>query len=152
MYFGIISMTLVMVSPGDIFTRNIWINIHTSVMHFGGFAVCMFAIINRLADYKPKNVLKGAAVFLGFVLVALLLDVAVEMSGINRGNTFNMFYISPYFPSTLPVLDRLWEALPYPVFLLLYLVAVALGSLAVLGVAAGIAALVRKRKEKIQCN
>lgn len=134
MYFGIISMSLVLVTPGDIFVRNIWINIHTSVMHFGGFAVCMFAIINRKAAYKPKNVLKGAAVFLGFVLVALLLDVAVVMSGINRGNTFNMFYISPYYPCTLPVFADIYKAVPYPVFLLIYLAAFTAGAFVVLGI------------------
>ncbi|MBQ4341223.1 MAG: hypothetical protein II756_01820, partial [Clostridia bacterium] len=35
--------------------------------------------------------------------------------------TFNMFFISPKFPSTLPLLSVVWENTPWPVFLAVYL-------------------------------
>ena len=50
----------------------------------------------------------------------MILNVTFVKSGITGGSTFNMFFISPYFPCTLPVLSEIYPVVPYPVFLLLY--------------------------------
>jgi hypothetical protein len=36
---------------------------------------------------------------------------------------FNMFYISPHLPSTLPVYSAIHNALPYPISLTIYVLA-----------------------------
>ena len=36
--------------------------------------------------------------------------------------TFNMFYISPYYPCPLVILDNIYAAQPYAVFLIIYAV------------------------------
>ena len=41
--------------------------------------------------------------------------------GLETGETFNMFYISPFYPCTLPVLNIIYEKTPYIVFLLCYI-------------------------------
>jgi hypothetical protein len=57
-----------------------------------------------------------------------------------------MFYISPYFPCTLPVFSSIYSAVPYPVFLLLYIAAFLIGGGIVYGAAKGIEKLVLSRK------
>jgi membrane protein DedA with SNARE-associated domain len=39
-----------------------------------------------------------------------------------------MFYISPYFTSTLPVFDIIQENVPFTIFLLIYILAIFIGS------------------------
>lgn len=119
--YAVISMVCVMFYPGDVFTSSVLINIHTMVLHGGGLAVSLFVLIRRLTPLTFRSVVKGFRVFLICVAAALLLDFAVERSGINHGETFNMFYISPYYESTLPVFNVLWHKLPYPLFLLIYI-------------------------------
>jgi hypothetical protein len=62
--------------------------------------------------------------------------------------TFNMFFISPHFPCTLPVLSGIYGKIPYPAFLLLYLVGFALIAAIILGAEIGVAALIRKCGKK----
>ena len=57
------------------------------------------------------------------------MNIIVYNSGILKDATFNMFYISPYFTSELPVFSTLQNTVPYPVFLFLYIIAILLGSL-----------------------
>ena len=133
--FSIISMTGVMFYPGDVFTSSPIINVHTMYLHGGGFALAMFVLIRRLIPFTFRSVVKGFCVFLICVALALMLDIGVEKSGINHGATFNMFYISPYYPSTLPVFSLLWEKLPYPLFLLTYIVAFFAGGCLTCGIA-----------------
>ncbi len=143
-FYSVISMTLVMLFPGDVFTKFVIINIHTMVLHGGGFVVAMFVIINRLTEFTVKNVLKGAVVFLCLASVALALNVIVECSGINQGAEFNMFYISPYYPCRLPVFCHIQELVPYPLFLLIYIFSVCFGGILVLGIIKGIGTMLQK--------
>ena len=56
------------------------------------------------------------------VAVAMMLNEAAyrmfEIFGIV--DIFNMFYISPYFPCTLLILDSVWRVLPYGLFVCVY--------------------------------
>lgn len=136
--YAIVSMTGVMFYPGDVFTEHVLINVHTMCLHGGGLAVSLFVLIRGLVPLRFGSVMKGFAVFLVCTALALLLDVGVELSGLNDGETFNMFYISPYYESTLPVFDRLWKKLPYPLFLLSYIAAFFTGGCLSFGIARGI--------------
>lgn len=128
-----------MIYPESCFTKMIEVNIHTMFLHCGSFvlAVMIWLVGNKL---PLKSALYG---FYGFEAMALLLDIGVFKSGILNGDTFNMFYISPYFISPLPVFGTLQMRLPYPLFLLLYNVALFLGGYLVHKVATWIS---RRRK------
>lgn len=125
--FSIISMVAVALSPGDVFTQNPIINVHTMYLHMGALAVDLFVLIRGLTPLTFKAVLRGFTVFLICTAAALALNIGVQLSGINGGATFNMFYISPYFESTLPVFSTLWHKLPYLLFLLIYIAAFFIG-------------------------
>ena len=64
----------------------------------------------------PFCVLSAVAMGLNMAVPAIL-----NAQGITDF-TFNMFFISHRFPCTLPVLSGIYPVVPYPVFLLLYLV------------------------------
>ncbi|MBR3266792.1 MAG: hypothetical protein IKI55_01490, partial [Bacilli bacterium] len=79
--------------------------------------------------FNLKIYSKSPVTFIGFVIVAMILNITFIKGGIiAEGTTFNMFFISPYFPCTLPVLSAIYPVVPYPVFLLLYILGfIALG-------------------------
>ena len=60
-------------------------------------------------------------VFLVFVLIAEVLNVGIYNSEVLNGENFNMFYISPYFTSALPVFDVIQQNVPFVIFLLIYI-------------------------------
>ena len=70
--------------------------------------------------FNLKIFSKTPVPFLAFIVVAMILNITFVKSGITGGSTFNMFFISPYFPCTLPILSEIYPVVPYPVFLLLY--------------------------------
>ena len=57
-----------------------------------------------------------------------MLNVIVYNTGVLNGETFNMFYISPYFESSLPVFEKIYTLVPYSLFLIIYVVALSIGS------------------------
>ena len=66
-----------------------------------------------------------------FVTIAGIMNILVYNIGILNGETFNMFYISPYFISTLPVFNVIQENVPYVVYLIIYIWVLILGSLVI---------------------
>ena len=54
--------------------------------------------------------------------MALILDVSFYRLGFIGDETFNMFYISPYFDCTLPILSEIYKQVPYIAFLGIYIV------------------------------
>lgn len=119
--FGMIAGVLVMAYPGDVFIPTIGINIQTMIHHGSQVSVGLFLLIRAGAIKKTSKALGGVAVFLVAVACAMILNLTV-IRFIPEGHEFNMFYISPYFNCSLPVYSALQPKLPYPVFLLLYLI------------------------------
>lgn len=108
--------------PNDVFVREIAINLQTMIHH--GLQVVigiLLAVYNR-RKLTFKYYLSSVYVFVVLSAIAIVMNVGVyhlfQAKGI--GDTFNMFYISPYFPCTLPVLSAIYPLVPYPVFLAIY--------------------------------
>ena len=59
--------------------------------------------------------------------------------------TFNMFYISPFYVSSLPFFRDIQPKVPYPAFLFLYVLAFCLGAAAVWFAAFAVRKLFKKR-------
>ena len=115
----------VMAYPGDVFISMIGINIQTMVHH--GSQVVLGVLMVAWNHRRMDKVFfaKGIAVFAILSAVAMILNLGVHAALVSAGMgdlTFNMFFISPYHPCTLPVLSLIYPVVPYPVFLLLYLV------------------------------
>lgn len=114
--------------PDSCFVEDILVNIHTMWLHCGSFVISVYLMISGEVKIKKEDLIGAIIVFLIFVLLAQGLNIGIYNSGILNGETFNMFYISPYFESTLPVFDIIYKSVPYSLFLCIYILAISLGS------------------------
>ena len=115
------------VYPDSCFVRTLLVDIHTMFLHMGSLSVSIYLLAKEV-ELSWKSFRGAYFVFLIFASFAEMLNISVFQSGILNGHTFNMFYISPYFISPLPVFSRIQQKAPFPVFIMCYLFAVFLGS------------------------
>lgn len=120
--FSVFAGTCVMVFPGDVFIELDFINVQTMVHHGSQifFGACLaFRYRDKL---NLKNLARATAIFTILCAIALALNLATyhlfPIWGIDEA--FNMFFISPYFHCTLPILSDVFKLLPYPAFLCVY--------------------------------
>ncbi len=119
--FCMLAGFIVMLVPSQVLCHFTFINVQTMVHHGGMLVIATVVLSSGHARLDFKNVLQGFAVFAVCAVTALALNVAA-VKIFNIRETFNMFYISPYFDCPMPVFSAIYKAVPYPVFLLLYLV------------------------------
>lgn len=127
-YFTLLASIAVALLPDTIFTDEVLINVHTSFLHMGGLFLSLWLLVSGRVTAK-RDFWGGYRVFLCFIGIALLLNIVVYHAfdlGAS-GEFFDMFYISPYYISVVPVFSTLDRLLPYPVFLFLYLLAFLIG-------------------------
>ena len=133
-FVTILGSFMTIIIPDSCFTKDILINIHTMWLHCGSLVVSIYLIMSGAIKVNKENFKNGFKVFLIFVLIAEILNIFIYNSGVLNGETFNMFYISPYFISTLPVFDVIQQNVPFVIYLLIYIVAIFIGSLIVYGI------------------
>ena len=122
---GSISSALI---PDSLFVSDLLVDIHTMWLHLGSLVVSVYLLMSKEVKGDKKSFKEAILVFIFFVVIANILNIVVYNIGILNGETFNMFYISPYFEATLPIFDVIYENIPYPAFLLVYIVALSIGS------------------------
>ena len=127
-YVTILGSISTILLPDSCLVNDILVNIHTMWLHLGSFVVSVYLIMNSVVEVNKKNFINALCVFLVFVSIAFFMNIGVYNSGILNDETFNMFYISPYFESTLPVFDVIYEKVPYILFLIIYVAALSLGA------------------------
>lgn len=127
-FFTILGSIATVVMPTTVFTKTILVNIHTMWLHCGSLVVSIYLIMKKIIKPNFKNFLNASCVFLIFVLIADILNILVYNSNILNGATFNMFYISPYFTSELPVFSLIQDKVPYFIYLLFYILILNIGA------------------------
>ena len=132
-FVTILGSFMTIIIPDSCFTRDILINIHTMWLHCGSFVVSVYLLITGAVKINKNSFINAFHVFLTFVIIAEFLNITIYNTGILNGETFNMFYISPYFISTLPVFDIIQQNLPFILFLLIYILAIFIGSFLIFG-------------------
>ena len=126
--FALVAGLAVMIYPNDVFIHTIGINVQTMVHHGSQVALGIFCCVHERKKYKGvRYCLSAVAVFAALSAVAMLLN-EIFIYIIPADETFNMFYISRHFPSTLVILFDIYKAVPYPVFLLAYFFAFGVGA------------------------
>ena len=146
-YVTILGSFMTMIIPDSCFTSDILINVHTMWLHLGSFVVSTYLLMSGAVKIDKQSLKSAVYVFLIFVIIAEILNFSIYNSGILNGETFNMFYISPYFISSLPVFDIIQQTVPFIIFLLIYIVAINIGALIVYFIAALIRKIIKKRFE-----
>ena len=147
-YITILGSIATVVRPHDVFVSDLLIDIHTMYLHAGSLVVSVYLLMSREVEINLKGFFRAVVTFIAFCAIANIMNIVVYNSGILNGETFNMFYISPYFVSSLPVFDTIYNAVPYLVFLVIYVVALSLGGGIILGLTYMIDNLITKRKLK----
>ena len=146
-FFTILGSIATIIMPDSCFTSDILINIHTMYLHCGSLVLSIYLLFTKEVDLKFRNLLYGFLVFLIFAFIANTMNITFYKTGIIGDETFNMFYISPYFTSILPVYNTIQETMPYIIYLLIYLISIYLGGNIILGLSLGIQELFKKTKK-----
>ena len=130
-YITILGSIATILIPDSCFVSDILVNIHTMWLHLGSFVVSVYLLMSGEVKINIQSLKQSIKVFLIFVTIAGIMNILVYNIGILNGETFNMFYISPYFISTLPVFNVIQENVPYVVYLIIYIWVLILGSLVI---------------------
>lgn len=126
-FYTILGSIMTIIIPDSCFTSDVLINIHTMYLHCGSLVVSIYLLISKEIEITYKNLLYGFIVFLVFVFIANTLNISFYHFKIIGDETFNMFYISPYFISSLPIYNTIQESIPYFFYLMIYIISIYLG-------------------------
>ena len=140
MTFSLFAGLAVMLYPGDVFTPTAGICIQTMVHHGSQVLIGIFYAIRYRDRFGVKHFFGGVKVFSVMSIIAIVLNVVVYRAFVFYGidKTFNMFYISPYFDCTLPILSTVYKMIPYGAFLCVYLFGFVLAALIVYSIFKGL--------------
>jgi hypothetical protein len=122
--FSVFGGLAVICYPNDVFTVLGGVNVQTMIHHGSQIAIGLFLAARNRNRWSFKLYVKGIATFSIMSAIAILLNEAMFAHFTNNGITnvaFNMFYISRHYGCSLPVLSMIYPKVPYPVFLLVYL-------------------------------
>ena len=117
--YGFFAGAAVMFYPADVFIETIGINVQTMVHHGMMVVVGVFMYATGAVKSSHRTILHALPTFGALVTLALTANILYGQFG-DPDQTFNMFFISPYYDCTLPVLSAIGEKVPYPVFLACY--------------------------------
>ncbi len=125
-FFGIIGGIAVMAVPTAVlYTYFVSISIHSMIWHGILIAMGAYLIVSRGYGRRFKELLPPFWMFLGFIAAAIIGNILVyelhlSTDACQPGDNLSMFYISPYYPTQLPVLGMVQE-ISYPLFVLCYI-------------------------------
>ncbi len=121
--FSLFAGICVYVIPGDVFVSRIFINVQTMVHHGVQLFFGAYLAYRSRKRLTLKNLPSAAAVFAILVSVAMILNLTVHnaLRAAGQDDTFNMFYISPYYQCHMPILSAIDEVLPSPAFIVVYI-------------------------------
>lgn len=142
-FYSLFGGIAVMLYPSTVFITVIGINIQTMVWHGSQVIIGIYFIAYYRKQLGLRFFAAGIPVFVGLVGVAMALNMIVPSF---TDETFNMFYVSPKFESTLPLLDMVWKNTPWPVFFIIYLFGFTLAAFLVYLAAKGVLRLSGKKK------
>lgn len=125
-FYGIIGGLAVMLVPNAVlYTYFVPMSIHAMLWHTVLVVMGVYLIVSRGYGKKIREMLTPSAIFAGFVVLAIIGNVLVYNLHLNTpachpGDRLSMFYISPYYPTELPLLGAV-QNISYPLFVLCYL-------------------------------
>ncbi|MBO5649762.1 MAG: hypothetical protein J6S76_07605, partial [Clostridia bacterium] len=105
-----------------LYTYFVPMSIHAMLWHTVLVVMGVYLIVSRGYGKKIKEMLAPAVMFACFVVLAIIGNVLVYKLYLctQPDDKLSMFYISPYYPTELPLLGSI-QNISYPLFLLCYL-------------------------------
>ena len=144
--FALFPGICVLLYPLGVYTTNIFINIHTMIWHMSMVIVGFMLLATGSIPFTVKSALKATIIFAFTISMALTMNVVAWK--VKPGTPFNMFYIGPYNPCTLPFLDIIYKHVPWFIFYLIYAVGFSLINLLIIMIAKWLTML----SEKLQAR
>ena len=152
-FFGLIAGIMTLLIPEGFYWDYVTITCHSFMWHTSIVVISLYLIVangyaKKLGSFVRECV-PAFIVYTAVVLIALVLNVLwwyLLRGAVPEGMTFSMFYISPFFNSSLLVFRDVQPMVPYPVFLAFYVVSFCIGAAAVWFATLGIRNIFRKRK------
>lgn len=141
--FSLFGGIAVFLYPNDVFVSTIGVNIQTMVHHGLQIVLGIFFLVYNRKRLNFKFFLKGVIVFCITFATALAMNFIFH-TFVNE--TFNMFYISPYYACHLPLLSVIYANVPYVVFLLIYFIGFVLAAFVIYLIQWGIIKLCKGAK------
>lgn len=110
----------VYVYPNAVFIPTIGICIQTMVHHGSQVLLGIYTAVYMRKNFEIKEAWTAVCVFAVLSGIAILLNETVIYL-LPKKTVFNMFYISRHFECILPILQDVYLAVPYALFLPIYL-------------------------------
>lgn len=148
--YAVFAGICVMLYPGDVFTPTLFICIQTMICHGTMFPVGSYLIYSGHVQTKHKTFIGAMIVFASAMVCAVILNEVIYASGILNGATFNMFFISRHFASTLPVYGPIHSAVTFPLNLVIYFLGFSAAAYVIFLLGKGFKRLVDSVKDKKQ--
>lgn len=128
--FSLFAGLAVYVVPGDVLITVIGVNIQTMVHHGLQIILGIFFITYKNENFTFKFFLKGLPIFVVFICCAIFLnEVGYQLlTYYEMSNKFNMFFISPHFECTMPILDILQPKVHFILFIIIYFIGFSLAA------------------------
>ena len=126
----------VMIFPNDVYISYIGINIQTMIHHGLQVVLGIYIAVYNRRKLGFKYWLKSLPVYGAAIAIAMILNLTVHQ--LVPDHTFNMFYISPYYDCTLPVLSVIDSMVPWVALFFIYLLGFVLVSFIMFGAQFGI--------------
>lgn len=133
--FSLFAGICVMVYPAQVFIGTIGINIQTMVCHGSMISVGVWLLHSGYIERKHKTIIGAIYVFVAMIVAASIMNEIAFIAGLLERETFNMFFISPHCEPSLPVYSLVQAVLPYPLCLIVYVVAFSLAAYIILLIA-----------------
>lgn len=146
--FALFAGLAVMIYPGDIYVEAVGINFQTTICHGSMIIIAAFLYVTGHVKLEHKTILKAIPVFAVTAGIAMILNEVVYSSGIAQGETFNMFYFSTHYESTLPLYSLVHNAVKAPINIVIYVLGFSLVEYIMLLIAMGVDRLAKGKKEK----
>ena len=77
-------------------------------------------------------------------VMAMIMNEIAHLSGLLERETFNMFFISPHFPPSLPVYSTVQALVPFPWCMVIYILVFSLAAYLILLLAMAVRYILRK--------
>lgn len=142
--YAVFAGVCVMLYPVTVFVPQIGINIQTMICHGSMIVIGVYLLYTGYVKPAHKTILKAIPVFVVCVGMAVVMNEIAHASGLLQRESFDMFYISPYSVSELPVYVQVQAVVPFPWCLVLYILGFSLAAYIMLLIAMGIAKLAKK--------
>lgn len=127
-YMGLYSLFggfLVCITGTTVFGEHLISNVHTMVQHGSQVVVGVLMLVYNRKKLVLGNFLRATGLFLILESIAILVNAVGHHLILAYGGNpegFNMFYISPYYNSEMPIIGYVFDRVPWGVLVFLYTV------------------------------